>query len=321
MSTMQAAVVTSFDEPPHHLPFDVPPVADGQMLIDVVAVGLHPRVRSGASGTHYTSSGDLPLIPGVDGVGRVPGGGLVYFVADGDALGPMAEKAVVDRRRMIPLPDDVDTSRIAAGMNPAMSSWVALRTRVAMRPGQTVLVLGATGNAGAMAVQAAKLLGAGRVIAVGRNPARLAQLSDLGADVAIPLLDDDSATAAAISEVGEGVDIVLDYLWGPPTERVMMALMLGRADRSAQVDWVQIGSVAGADITLPSALLRASALRLLGNGQGSVSPRGYLAELPGLVEMLAAGRLRVSPRDVPLAEVESAWQHRDSGDERTVIVP
>src|SRR5262249_14145670 len=136
---MNAAVVTSFAEPPHYQPFAAPMANDGEILVDVLAAGLHPRVRSGAAGQHYTSSGTLPLIPGVDGVGRRPDGKLVYFAADDDTLGTMADKAVVDPRRSVELPDGADVAKVAAAMNPAMSSWVALRRRVQLTPGQSVL--------------------------------------------------------------------------------------------------------------------------------------------------------------------------------------
>jgi NADPH:quinone reductase-like Zn-dependent oxidoreductase len=162
MARMNAAVVTSFAEPPHYQPFEVPqPNAADEFIVDVLAVGLHPRVRSGAAGAHYTSSGTLPMIPGVDAVGQRPDGTRVYFVAADDVIGTMADKALASAPA-IELPDDADVAKVAAAMNPAMSSWVALRRRVPIQPGQSVLVLGATGNAGAMAVQVARRLGAGR---------------------------------------------------------------------------------------------------------------------------------------------------------------
>jgi NADPH:quinone reductase-like Zn-dependent oxidoreductase len=186
--SMHAAVVRSFDHPPRYEIFDTPePSGADEALADVLAAGLHPRVRTGAAGGHYTSSGTLPMIPGIDGVGRLDDGRRVYFVAPDDASGTLAERAVVDLRRMVPLPEHADVVKVAAGMNPAMSSWVALRRRVVLQPGQSLLVLGATGNAGAMAVQVAKLLGAGSVVGAGRNPERLAQLAGLGADDVVAL--------------------------------------------------------------------------------------------------------------------------------------
>lgn len=158
--SMHAAVVRSFDHAPRYEVHDVPEPADeDESLVDVLAAGLHPRVRTGASGRHYSGSGTLPMIPGVDGVGRLPDGRRVYFVAPDDVRGSMADQAVLDVRRMVVLPDRADTNKVAAAMNPAMSAWVA-RRRVPLQPGQSVLVLGATGNAGGMAVQVAKLLGA-----------------------------------------------------------------------------------------------------------------------------------------------------------------
>ena len=104
-------------------------------LVDVLAAGLHPRVRTGAAGAHYTSTGTLPMIPGIDAVGRRADGKRIYFVADDDVTGTMADKAVVDVRRAVELPDDVDVAKVAAAMNPAMSSWVALRRRVPIEAG------------------------------------------------------------------------------------------------------------------------------------------------------------------------------------------
>ena len=110
------------------------PTSD-QAVVDVLAVGLHPRVRSGASGSHYTSTGKLPMVPGVDGVGRREDGQLVYFVADDELAGPMATRTVIDTRRSVVLPEGADVVKIAAAMNPAMSAWVALRRRVPIEAG------------------------------------------------------------------------------------------------------------------------------------------------------------------------------------------
>jgi NADPH:quinone reductase-like Zn-dependent oxidoreductase len=297
------------------------PAGPEETLVDVLAVGLHPRVRSGAAGRHYTSTGTLPMIPGVDGVGRLPDGQAVYFAAGDDAWGTMADKAVVDVRRTVPLPDGADIAKIAAAMNPAMSSWVALRRRVQLRPGQSVLVLGATGNAGAIAVQVAKRLGAGRVVGAGRNPARLAELPAIGADDVVALDDDQEATAQRLAKAAAEVDIVIDYLWGEPTAIAITALLSARADRSRALDWIEIGAMAGPVMQLPSTVLRSANLRFQGSGQGSVSPRGYLAELPSLVEEIDAGTITVSARPVPLADVEAAWTATEPPGVRTVLIP
>jgi NADPH:quinone reductase-like Zn-dependent oxidoreductase len=322
MAMMNAAVVTSFDEPPHYQQFEVPqPAGDGEILVDVLAAGLHPRVRTGAAGAHYTSRRTLPMIPGVDGVGRRQDGRRVYFAAGDDVIGTMADQAVVDVRRAVELPDGTDVAKVAAAMNPAMSSWVALRRRVPIEPGQSVLVLGATGNAGLMAVQIARLLGAGRVVGAGRDPGRLGALTSLGADEVVPLTDDQDATDRALGAAAGEADIVLDYVWGRPAEHAIMALLVARADRSRAMNWIQIGAMAGPTIELPSVALRSANFRLQGNGQGAVSTAAYLAELPALVHEISAGTIAVKPNTVPLADVEAIWARPDPPGERTVLVP
>jgi NADPH:quinone reductase-like Zn-dependent oxidoreductase len=320
MTKMHAAVVSSFDEPPHYREFDVPtPTDDNHRLVDVLAVGLHPRVRSGASGKHYTGTGRLPMIPGVDGVGRLVDGSRVFFVADDDLPGPLAEKTVVDLRRSVPLPAEADVAKIAAAMNPAMSSWVALRRRVPMEPGQSVLVLGATGNAGRMAVQVAKLLGAGRVVGAGRDLARLDALGGMGADAVVRLTDNADETAAALAAAAAEVDIVIDYLWGGPAQQTIVALLTAREDRSRAMNWIQIGAVAGPTIELPSVALRSANFRLQGSGQGAVSTKGYLGELPALIAEINSGSLRIVAREMPLSQIETAWLTPDVPGERVVI--
>jgi len=322
MATMNAAVVTSFDEPPHYRPFEVPqPRSEEEILVDVLAVGLHPRVRSGAAGAHYTSSGALPMIPGIDGVGRRPDGKRIYFAADDDRLGTMAEKAVVDVRRSIELPDDVDAAEVAATMNPAMSAWVALRRRVPLELGASVLVLGATGNAGTMAVRIAKLLSAGRVIGAGRNRERLDALTSVGAEDVVQLTDDPEATWEALAQAAAEVNVVLDYLWGSPTEQALAAILSARSDRSRALDWIQIGAIAGPTIELPSVFLRSANLRLQGNGQGAVSAQAYIAELPSLVEQIKIGTIVLRPHLVSLADIERIWAQPDPHGERTVVLP
>ena len=320
--SMHAAVVRSFDHPPRYEVYDTPePIGPDQVLVDVLAVGLHPRVRTDAAGRHYTSTGTLPMIPGVDGVGRLRDGKRVYFVSPDDVWGSMAERAVVDLRRVVPLPEDADVIKVAAAMNPAMSSWVALRRRVPLQPGQSVLVLGATGNAGAMAVQVAKHLGAGRVVGAGRNPERLAELRAVGADEVVALSDDGDATAERLAGAAAEVDIVVDYLWAAPAATAMMAILEARADRSRALDWIQIGAVAGPTIELPSVALRSANLRIQGNGQGAVSTGVYLAELPSLVDEIDRGTVVINARPVPLADVEEAWSASEPPGQRRVLVP
>ncbi|MFE3543839.1 zinc-binding dehydrogenase [Nocardia sp. NPDC059177] len=308
---MHAAVVTSFDTPPRYGPHP-DPIAGGadEMVVDVLAAGLHQLVRARANGTHYSSSATLPSVPGVDGVVRDQDGKLRYAVLDDTHLGMFAERTVIDRRRSVVLPGDIDPVRIAAAMNPAMSSWIALRRRITFRAGLRVLVLGATGTAGRMAVQIAKQFGAAQVIAAGRNPARLAELPSLGADETVTFGQADRAA---------DVDVVIDYVWGEPSARAMTAMLLARRDRSTPLDWIQIGSVAGQTIPLDSALLRAARLQICGSGIGSVPAGDIIAELPDLAAAIHSGAIDVRARPVPLAQVAETWNA--ATDERLVYVP
>jgi NADPH:quinone reductase-like Zn-dependent oxidoreductase len=309
---MHAAVVRSFDHPPRYETVPTPePAGEHEVLVSVLASGLHPRVRSAADGSHYTSTDELPLVPGIDGVGRTPTGELVYFVLPDTALGAMAEHTLVDRRRSAPLPADADPAAIAAAMNPAMSSWIALRRRIDFQAGQRVLILGATGNAGQRAVQVAKHLGAGHVVGAGRDPERLAALERLGADVTVGL--------DALGDAAHDVDVVIDYLWGEPAARAMAALITRRTDRSRPLDWLQIGSVAGPTAAVPSAALRAANFRIMGSGQGAVSTRAIVEELPALAAEITTGAFSIGSRSVPLREVETTWNA--PSDARVVFTP
>jgi len=315
---MKAAVVSSFGTAPRCEEFPAPfPAGDDDMVIDVIAAGLHPRVRSQADGSHYTSTGELPLVPGIDGVGRGADGLLRYFILPGARVGAMAEQTVIDIRRSIVLPADSDPVAVAAAMNPAMSSWVALRQRVQFQAGQNVLVLGATGNAGQLAVQIAKLFGANQIIAAGRDAGRLARLPAIGATSTV-LLEGDSGP---LGQTASEVDVVLDYLWGEPASGAMIAVVTDRADRGQPLTWIEIGSVAGPTAAIPSAALRAARLQIVGSGQGSVSSREILAELPALAEQITSGTFDIDARPVPLRDVEQAWADAARTTQRIVMTP
>lgn len=319
MAMMLAGLVRSFDAPPRYERWSLAePTGPHEATATVLAAGLHPRVRAGAAGQHHSSVPDLPFVPGIDGVGRLPSGELVYFVTPEG--GSMAERTVVDLRTTVPLSEGSDAAVVAATLNPAMSAWVALRARVSLVAGQSVLVLGATGNAGGMAVRIAKLLGAGRVVAAGRNRQRLDELRDAGADLTVSLADDRAATAASLAAAAD-VDIVLDYLWGDPAADAMMAMLTARRDRSRLLEWVQIGSAAGPTLALPSVALRSANLKIQGNGQGAVSTQAYVAQLPSLVAVIDAGAIGIAARRVPLSEIESAWSAGEQAGVRTVFVP
>jgi NADPH:quinone reductase-like Zn-dependent oxidoreductase len=302
---MKAAVVRSFDAPPRYEDFDLPPASGpDDVIVDVLAAGLHPRARSGASGSHYADTPVLPMIPGIDAVGRLADGRLVYCVVHDTPYGTMAEQVVADCRRCVPLPDGSDAAVVAAAMNPGMSSWIALRLRAPIQPGQSVFVLGATGNAGRMAIQIARLLGAGRVVGAGREVSRL---ETSGADKIVSLVGEPEVVGAAIAQAASESDIVLDYLWGKPAAHAMIALLTGRQDHSKPVNWIQIGSVAGPTMELPSVALRSTNLKVMGSGQGSVPVKAIVAELPQLADAILRGRIPVDVVRIPLSQVERTW--------------
>ena len=324
---MRAAVVDAFDAPPRYRDFPDPrPAGDHQASVDVLAVGLHPRVRSQASGSHYTSTDELPLIPGIDGVGRLGDGRLVYFVLPDTRRGAMAEKVVIDVRRSIVLPagpraGEPDPIRLAAAMNPGMSSWVALRRRITFHAGQSVLILGATGSAGQLAIQIARHLGAAHIVAAGRDQERLDTLRGLGADDTVSMLGDEPTVAARLGQAAGDVDVVIDYLWGKPAQDAMMPILRHRGDRTRPLTWVQIGSIAGPTVAVPSVALRSASFQILGSGQGSVATADILTELPALAEQITTGTFTVNARSVPLAEVERVWAEPINANERIVLTP
>ena len=319
---MHAAVVTSFDSPPMFKDFPKPSASrESELLVDVLATALHPRVVSQANGSHYTSTDELPLVPGIDGVGRDANGMLHYFLLPDTAMGSMSEQTVIDVRRSIVLPEGTDPVAVAAAMNPAMSSWVALRQRVNFALGQNVLVLGATGNAGALAVQIAKRFGANKIIAAGRDQTKLAGLKQLGATETVLLDGTPEDIAERLGTASVDVDVVIDYLWGETTTAAMIALVTHRDDDSRPLTWIEIGSVTGPTAEIPSAALRACRLSIVGSGQGSVSAREFLAELPELALQISGGAFQVDTVEVPLREVEAAWADSQTTAKRIVLVP
>ena len=330
---MKAAVVRSFgtdprceEIDPRELGVDAGGAEAGAegVWVDVLAAALSPRVRSAAAGAHYTSRGALPLVPGVDGVGRLADGRRVYFVAAHDQLGAMAARTLAHPRLVAPLPvgdgAELDAAAVAALMLPAISSWVALTRRVALARGQRVLVLGATGTAGLAAVQIAKHLGAGHVVAAGRNGDALGRARSRGADQIVQLAGV-PGDAAALADAASEVDIVLDYLWGSVAAAALPAICRRREDESRALRWIAIGSVAGDEVPLSSVLLRKRDLHVLGSGQGASSTAEMFAAAPAVLAAFASGALSVDVRAVPLADVARWWPPSAAPGERVVFVP
>ncbi|SEG60592.1 NADPH:quinone reductase [Bryocella elongata] len=319
---MNAAVVTSYSQPPQYTTFDNPIPAEGEVLVQVRAAGLHQIVRSIAAGKHYMSTGKFPFIPGVDGVGIFPDGSRNYFGGARFPYGTMCEQTVITPAVVIPLPESIDDAMAAAIANPAMSSWFAL-DRAGFVAGQSVLILGATGTSGQLAVQIAKHRGAGKVIATGRNPEALAKLKSLGADEVVSLDQPTEALVASLRDamLANGVDVVLDYLWGSPAEAALNALgAKGVVKPGGRVRFVQIGNLAGETIALPAHTLRSTNIELLGSGFGSGSMNGIAEAIGGFFQLAATQKFEFSYKAVPLAEVTERWGEKD-GTTRLVFVP
>lgn len=309
---MKAAVVNVLGQPPKFQEFAAPTPVDGEVLVKVRAAGLHPLVKSIASGAHYSSTGELPMIPGVDGVGTLEDGSRVYFGLLRKPWGTMAEYAAAKRSMCVPVPDALDDATAAAIANPGMSAWVSMKDRAGLKADETVLTLGATGVAGQLAIQVARQLGAKRIIAVGRN---VDALRNANADAVIALgQPEDAVRDAFAAEAAAGIDVVIDYLWGRPTELLLEALAKGfKVSATHSTRLVEVGASAGSTITLPAATLRSIDLTMLGSGFGAASMEEILAAIPNLFEMAAKGALKIDVERVPLADVESAWGSAEKG--------
>ncbi|HEX4409194.1 MAG TPA: zinc-binding alcohol dehydrogenase family protein [Xanthobacteraceae bacterium] len=317
---MKAAVVESAGHAPVYKDFAEPQAETGEVAIDVMAAPLSQVTRARASGAHYSAANTFPFVPGIDGVGRRADGKLVYFVLPRAPFGGMAERTVARESFCVPLPDGIDAVTAAAMAIPAMSSWMGLKTQARLAAGEVVLINGATGTSGRLAVQIAKRLGAGKVIATGRNKDTLAALKTLGADVVLPLNDDGDALEADFARAiaDGGVDVILDYLWGPSAERLLAAIAksknTGRAAR-----FVQIGASGGATIELPYSVIRSYPLQMIGCGIGSVPYDVMLRSIAESLQAGANGGLVVETRAMPLVSIAEHWNDTSST-VRTVFV-
>jgi NADPH:quinone reductase-like Zn-dependent oxidoreductase len=316
---MKAAIVRETGQTPIYGNFAEPVPSSGENRVRVTAAALSQVVKSRASGTHYSASSQFPFVVGIDGVGRLDDGSRVYFVLPKAPHGSMAEQTVVPSGQCLPLPDGLDDVTAAAIANPGMSSWAAYTERARLKVGETVLVNGATGTAGRLAVQIAKHLGARKIIATGRNADALHAVAALGAEVTIPLAESEAALQESFKEqFAEGVDVVIDYLWGKSAECLLMAGAKAGAD-AVPIRFIQIGAISGPNITLPSAVLRSSAIELMGSGIGSISLDRLVKVIGELLQAVMPGGFKIAAKPVPLSKIEQAWP-KDDSTRRTVFI-
>lgn len=323
---MKAAVIFKKGEAPRFVEdFEVPEVQnENQVLISIKASALKNLDKMRASGKHYSTEQEAwsPKVPGGDGVGLLADGTRVYAIG---VSGMIAEQATVEKDFLVKLPAGIDDAIAAALPNAVMGSALALRFRAGMQQAETVLVNGATGVTGKISVQIAKLYGAKKIIATGRNKQSLKELQALGADEVISLGQDDEDLITQIKSIHREspVDIVIDYLWGHSAELILASLK-GSGGRSHRTRFITVGAVSGDAITLSSSILRSTDIQLSGSGLGTWSReevKVLISEiLPDMFELAAAGKLKMETVTVSLKDIEKVWDMSVEGGKRLVIL-
>jgi NADPH:quinone reductase-like Zn-dependent oxidoreductase len=291
--------------------FDEPSPGPGQAVVEVLAAGVNPVDVAICAGRYFAGKPPLPSVAGREGVGILDGG-RVYFDAPVAPFGSMAERALVDPSFTYPVPDGLDDGvAIALGIS-GLAAWLALTWRAQLKAGEHVLVLGASGVLGQIAVQAAKLLGAGRIVAAARSPEGLDRCLELGADAAVRL--DEPDLPGALTAAGEGrIDVVLDPLFGEPFAAALQAASLG-----ARI--VQIGQGAGAQATVPSAPIRGKLLVIMGHVNFAAPAQVKRDAYEWMVDAAASGQLTVEVEAMPLEQVAQAWERLAAGSHRKIVL-
>jgi len=319
---MKAAVLHALGETPRYEEFPDPIAAEGEVLVEVLAAALKPVDKQMASGSHYASPKQLPAICGTDGVARLSDGRRVLFGGARPPYGTMAERAAVRSAFTFPIPDKLSDELAAAMVNPGVSAWLTLAHRAKVAAGENVLIVGATGVTGRLATKIARLLGAARVVAAGRDREALVELRAIGADATIELdASRDELAARFADAAGErGFQVVIDYVWGAPAEAFFAAATRKEfAAAESETRYVQVGESAGATISLPAAVLRSAAITIMGTA--GVAPGNVMFEaIQRVLAHAASGELRIETERVPLAEIETAWGREQRG-RRFVVIP
>ncbi|SEN51996.1 NADPH:quinone reductase [Mucilaginibacter gossypiicola] len=322
---MKAAVMYQQGGLPQYTDFPEPVVQNpDEVLVNVKAVSIKHLDKSRASGKHYSS--EVP-----DENGRVIGGDGICLLEDDTRVygmgisGTLAEKATIYKSRMVKLPDDLDDVTAAALPNAVVGAAMGLKFKANIQPGDVVLINGATGFTGRVAVQIAKYYGAKRVIATGRNQQSLDELLSLGADETISVLQDDESFKKQIAAIHSEtpIDIIVDYLWGHTAEMIL-ACIKGDGSFTNKIRYVSAGGMSGDLIQLSAANLRSVDLQLTGSGLGAWS-KAQVGELfteilPEMFALAAAGKLKVDTIAVKLADIAELWEQDVSNGQRLVVM-
>jgi NADPH2:quinone reductase len=313
---VRAARIDGLGQAPVVADVGEPEAAEGQTLVEISAAALNPVDLAVAGGRFYGGHPELPYVPGSEGVGRLPGGTRVYVSGGGLGVardGTLVERVAFAEADAIPVPEGVDDAVAAAAGIAGIAGWLPVAWRSPVQEGDRVLVLGATGTAGSVAVQGARLLGAERVVAAGRDPGRLRRAEDLGADATIRLDGGDLAAEAANAFDGEGPTLVIDLLWGEPVEMAIAAAAPG-----ARV--VHVGQSAGPEATLGSADVRGKQLAILGYSNFALGPETKRAGYLQLLEHVESGRIAIEHETFELERVADAWAAQAASRKAVVLL-
>jgi NADPH2:quinone reductase len=287
----------------------------GQTVVEVLAAGLNPVDITIASGHFYGGTLPLPSVVGREGLGRTADGEVAYFDGVVPPYGAFAARVPVYADALIPLPEGIDPALATCFGIAGIAAWTALEWRARLRAGETVLVLGASGVVGGIAVQAARLLGAGRVVAAARDAAGLDRALARGADAGVRLGVGGVVDALREACGGSGPDVVIDPLWGEPAAAAVEAC-------APEARLIQIGQSAGSHSTLSSFAVRGKSLAILGHANIRVPREVKRAAYLRMVEHASEGRLTIEIERVPLDRVAEAWERqRRSPGLKLVIVP
>jgi NADPH2:quinone reductase len=311
---LRAAVLHEHGATPRVGDFDDPEETAGCAIVEVAAAGLHHLDLHKATGTFYTGPPPLPSVVGTDGVGRLPDGRRVYFDTCLAPYGSMAERALVRAETVLDVAEGVDDAVAAALGNTGLAAWLSLQWRAELQAGETVLILGATGAVGSIAVQAAKLLGAGRIVAADLPGTGLERCRERGADAVVEIGDD--LTEAIRAAAQTDIDVTIDMVWGEPAVAAIEAA--GRFARH-----VEIGNMAAPELTLPAPLIRSNSVAVLGFSVAHPPPDVKRDAYLRLTGHAAAGEIVVDVERRPLDDVAAAWerQRKAAGGPKQVLVP
>ena len=260
-------------------------------------------------------------MPGGDGVCLLEDGTRVYGIG---ISGMLAEKATIDKNRMVVVPRGLDDATAAALPNAVIGAAMGLRFKANMQPGDVVLINGATGFTGRVAVQIARHYGAKRIIATGRNRQSLHDLLALGATDVILINGDDAHFKAQFVAIHEQapIDVIIDYLWGN-TAQLLLAGLMGKGSFTHKTRFVSVGSMAGDAIQLSAANLRSVNIELTGSGLGAWPKEQlnllFTEILPEMFLLAANGQLKVETTTVTLKNIAAVWDMDVPGGQRVVV--